>query len=325
MTPRRIGRRRLLAWIALAPLALVPLIRPARAATVLRMGDQRGNVQALMAASGVLGDLPYRLEWSEFAAAAPLAEALAAEAVDGGNIGDAPFTFAFAGGVPIRAIATRRSSQEGLAIVVPEHSPVRGFAELRGRRIATGRGSIGHFLVLTALEKHGMSVADITLVFLLPSDAKAALANGAVDAWSTWEPYTSQVEVMERGRSVITGVGLTPGLGYQAATVAAIAGKRAALEDFVRRLVVARRWADVNRDLYAAHWAKLMGFPEAVPHNWFTRTQERIVVTDDAVIRDEQRVIDVYARAGLLRQSFGAASAFDPSFNDAIREGNART
>jgi sulfonate transport system substrate-binding protein len=322
VTRHGIARRDVLAGLALAPALLT---RPARADTILRMGDQRGNVRALMEAAGVLGDLPYRLEWSEFAAAAPLAEAMAAEAIDGGNIGDAPFTFAFAGNMPIRAIATRRSSQEGLAIVVPEHSPVHDFAGLRGRRIATGRGSIGHFLVLAALEAHGLTAADIGLVFLLPSDAKAALANGAVDAWSTWEPYTSQVEVMDRGRSIINGVGITPGLGYQAATVSAIAGKRAALEDFVRRLVIARRWADLNRERYAAYWAKLMGFPEAVPLNWFTRTQERIVVTDDLVIRDEQLVIDLYAKSGLLRQRFEAASAFDPSFNDAIREANART
>ena len=68
-----------------------------------------------------------------------------------------------------------------------------------------------------------------------------------------------------------------------------------------------------------------MGFPEAVPRNWFARTQERIVPTDEAVIRDEQRVIDLYARAGLLRQSFAAASAFDASFNEAIRAANTRT
>lgn len=107
--------------------------------------------------------------------------------------------------------------------------------------------------------------------------------------------------------------------------MSAIADKRGALEDFVRRLVVARRWADLNRERYAAYWAKLMGFPEAVPLHWFTRTQERIVVTDDAVIRDEQLVIDLYARSGLLRQRFEAASAFDASFNDAIRDANART
>ncbi|MBV9750578.1 MAG: aliphatic sulfonate ABC transporter substrate-binding protein [Acetobacteraceae bacterium] len=286
------------------------------------MGDQRGNVHALMDAAGVLDGLPYRLEWSEFAAAAPLAEAMAAEAVDGGNIGDAPFTFAVAGGVPIRAIATDRANPEGTAILVTAASPVQGFADLHGKRIATGKGSVGHSLVLAALRRQGWTPADVQLVFLLPSDAKAALASGVVDAWSTWEPYTSQIEVLEGGRRVVSGAGITPGLGFQAATVAAIAAKRDALSDFVRRLAEARRWQQANVNRYAASWAKLMDFPDSVPEHWFARARDRIVETDDGVFRDLQRVIDLYADAGLLRHRFQAADAFDSGFNDAVRAGN---
>lgn len=311
-------RRQVLGGLALAPFAA----GPARAAVVLRMGDQRGNVRALMEAAGVLDGLPYRLEWSEFAAAAPLAEAVAAEAVDGGNIGDAPFTFAVAGGVPIRAIATNRANPEGTAVLVPAASPIQDLAGLRGKRIATGKGSIGHSLVLAALRRQGWAPGDIQLIFLLPSDAKAALASGAVDAWSTWEPYTSQVEALEGGRRVVSGAGLTPGLGFQAATAAAIAGKREALSDFVRRLAAARQWQQTNLDRYAASWAKLMGVPEAVPRHWFARAGDHIVDTDDGVYRDLQRVIDLYAEAGLLSRRFQAAEAFDPSFNAAVRAGN---
>ena len=312
-------RRQVLGGLALAPFAAA---HPARAAAVLRMGDQRGNVRALMEAASVLDGLPYRLEWSEFAAAAPLAEAMAAEAVDGGNIGDAPFTFAVAGGVPIRAIATNRANPEGTAVLVPAGSPVQDLAGLRGKRIATGKGSIGHSLVLAALKQQGWAPGDVRLVFLLPSDAKAALASGAVDAWSTWEPYTSQAEVLEGGRRVVSGAGIAPGLGFQAATAAAIAGKREALSDFVRRLAAARQWQQTNGDRYAASWAKLMGVPEAVPRHWFARAGDHIVETDDGVYRDLQRVIDLYAEAGLLHRRFQAADAFDPSFNAAVRAGN---
>ena len=86
-----VGRRQVVAGLALASWS----VRRARAATVLHMGDQRGNVQALMQAAGVLEGVPYQLAWSEFAAAAPLAEALNAGAIDGGNIGDAPFVWSF--------------------------------------------------------------------------------------------------------------------------------------------------------------------------------------------------------------------------------------
>jgi sulfonate transport system substrate-binding protein len=310
-----------------AVLAASPLLfslRAKAADTVLRMGDQRGNVRAVMEAAGVLGDLPYNLVWSEFPAAAPLIEALNAGAIDAGNVGDAPFTFGFAAGVPMKAIATSRSTQQGTAILVRGDSPVRTLADLKGKKIATGRGSIGHFLILAALRRDGLADDFAKIVFLLPADAKAALAAGSIDAWSTWEPYTSQIEMLEGGRQVLNGQGLTPGLGYQIASDQAIAGKRAALEDFVTRLTVARRWADANPDKYAEFWAKLMGFPVAVPKSWFNRTKVLIVPADAAVIQGEQQVIDIYADAGLLTKRFDAAAAIDASFNAAIQKGNAK-
>ena len=47
-------------------------IASAGAQTILRVGDQKGNSQAVMEAAGVLKDVPYKIEWKEFAAAAPL-------------------------------------------------------------------------------------------------------------------------------------------------------------------------------------------------------------------------------------------------------------
>jgi ABC-type taurine transport system substrate-binding protein len=61
------------------------------AGSVLRVGDQRGNQRAVMEAADVLRDLPYRIVWSEFPAAAPLLEAMNAGAIDAGVVGAAPF------------------------------------------------------------------------------------------------------------------------------------------------------------------------------------------------------------------------------------------
>ena len=309
------------AVLAAAPLLLA---RPAFAASpVLRMGDQRGNMRALMEAAGLLKDLPYSLEWSEFAAAAPLAEAMSAGAIDGGITGDAPFTFAFAAGVPIKAIAVDRYDPQGTAIVVPGNSPIKDAGGLKGKRVATGRGSIGHSLVLAVMKQQGWSKSDLTVVFLQPADAKAALANGAIDAWSTWEPYTSQVEILDGGRRVVSAAGLLAGQTYLAATTDAIQAKRPLLEDYVRRFAAARLWEAANKDGYAQSWSTLMGLDARVPAQWFARASDRIVPTDDAAYRNEQVVIDLYTEAGLIRQKVTAADAFDPSFNGAVRAGNA--
>ena len=307
--------------LALAAALLLGAPVLASAQTTLRVGDQKGNSQAVMEAAGVLKDVPYKIEWKEFPAAAPLLEALGAGAIETGLVGDAPFTFAAAANVPVKAIAAVRQSRDGLAVLVPEQSRIKSFDDLRGKKIATGRGSIGHQLILAALEARGWKPDDVQIAFLAPSDAKVAYTQGSVDAWSTWEPYVSQEEVLFKSRRVITGEGLTPGLGFQVATPAAIKDKRPELEDFVRRLAAARTWSAGNVSSYAETWGKLMNIPTSVPLNWLTRAKIRIAPIDDAVIADEQTTIDLYFRAGLIKQNLKAADIVDRSFTEAIGKG----
>jgi sulfonate transport system substrate-binding protein len=291
------------------------------AQSTLRVGDQKGNARAVMEAAGVLKDVPYRIEWKEFAAAAPLLEALSAGAIETGLVGDAPFTFAAASNVPVKAIAAIRQSQEGLAILVPDQSPIRSFEELRGKKIATGRGSIGHQLILAALESKGWTLNDVQIAFLAPSDAKIAYTQGSVDAWSTWEPYVSQEEVLFKSRRVMTAEGLTPGLSFQVASPQAIRDKREALQDFVRRLAAARAWSLGNAKGYAETWGKLMNIPASVSLNWLARAKIRLALIDDSVVADEQKTIDLYFRSGLISRKLDASDIVDRSFAEAIAQG----
>ncbi|MBB5693003.1 ABC transporter substrate-binding protein [Muricoccus pecuniae] len=312
-----IGRRLLLGG---ATLLAAPRIL--RAQAPLRVGDQRGNARAVMEASGQLAGFGDRIAWSEFPAAAPLVEALNAGAIDTGLVGDAPFTFGAAAGAPIKAIAATRENREGLAILVAKDSPIGSIQDLRGKRIATGRGSIGHQVILAALENAGLPLDAVQFVFLLPADAKAAWTRGSVDAWSTWEPYVSQEEVLNGARRVAHGEGITPGLGFQAARTEAIASRRDDLAEFVRRLAAARAWANGNVAGYAKTWSELMNVPAPVAEHWFRRAATRVVPVDERVAVDEQRNIDLYTRAGLVRRRIEAKDLLDASFNDAIASGN---
>jgi len=304
-----------------AGLALAALVTSAQAETTLIVGDQKGNARAVMEASGVLKDVPYKIEWKEFAAAAPLLEAIGAGALDSGLVGDAPFTFAAAANVPVKAIGAIRQTGDGLAVLVPKDSTIKSFDDLKGKKIATGRGSIGHQLILAALEKKGWTASDVQIVFLAPSDAKVAYTRGSVDAWSTWEPYVSQEEVLFQSRVVINAEGLTSGLSFVVATPNAIRDKHSELEDYLRRLTAARAWALKNADAYAQTWGKLMNVAPSVPLNWLNRAQVRIAPVDDSVVADEQKTIDLYLRSGLIKQKLDADALVDRSFSDAIAKG----
>jgi sulfonate transport system substrate-binding protein len=292
----------------------------AKAETILRVGDQKGNVRAILEAANALSGVPYKIEWVEFPAAAPLLEAAKAGAIDAGTVGDAPFTFAAAAGTPVKAIEATRSGQQGLAVVVRGDSPAHSFKDLVGKTIATGRGSIGHQLILALLEANGLKPSDIKLVFLPPADASVALATGSVDAWSTWDPYVAQAEVTQHARTVADGVGLTAGLSFFFARNDALADpeKRAALKDLVGRLANARRWGLGHLDDYAKTWSAIVGLPVEVGEKVYARARIQATPIDSGVIADEQKTIDLYYRSGLIGRPIDASTVVSAVFTPAI-------
>lgn len=290
---------------------------------VLKVGSQRGSTKSLLLASHALDGAPYRIEWSEFPAAQHLLEALSAGAVDAGEVGDAPFLFAYAAGSNVHvAHVYRASGADGsaVAIIVPKDSRLKSAADLKGKRVATGRGSIGHYLLLRALEKAGLKPGDVDTVFLDPGQAKAALASGAVDAWSTWGPYTAIAVLQDHARILAPGTGLVNSIGFEAAADGAIAAKHAILLDFMKRLSKAQLWANDHPDQVAQILSKETGLPPDVAQATIkARGKYTPIVMDPALIRSEQQALDLYRSAGAVSTTRSADQAFDTSFNSAAQ------
>ncbi|QFZ87021.1 aliphatic sulfonate ABC transporter substrate-binding protein [Variovorax paradoxus] len=312
------SRRQLLAGaVAAATTATLPAFVRAQGRPVLKAGDQKGGLRALLEAAGGLGGLGYDIQWSEFPAAAPLAEALNAGAVDSGPIGDAPLIFALAAGTRVKAIGANRSDAYGTAVLVRPDSPLRTAAELKGKSIATNRGSIGHYVTLKAITAAGLKPEDVNLRFLAPADAKLALTQGSVDAWATWEPYTALAEISRHARVLVSGRGLLPGLSYLAATDAAIAAKRPVLQDFLQRVVKAQRWSYRNVDAFSATLARIIGIPPEAAKLQFERRQQQWISIDAQVIADQQGTADFYRQVGLIKQPLDVKGTFDTGFFNA--------
>ncbi|MBW8714582.1 MAG: ABC transporter substrate-binding protein [Variovorax paradoxus] len=303
------SRRQLLASGLAAAVALPVFSLQARAQgrPVLKAGDQKGGLRALLEAAGGLEGLGYDIQWSEFPAAAPLAEALNAAAVDSGPIGDAPLIFALAAGTRVKAIGANRSDSYGTAVLVRPDSPLKTAADLKGKSIATNRGSIGHYVTLKAITAAGLKPEEANIRFLAPADAKLALTQGSVDAWATWEPYTALAVL-------VSGRGLLPGLSYLAATDAAIAAKRPVLQDFLQRVVKAQLWSYRNVDAYSAALARIIGIPPEAAKLQFERRQQRWIPIDAQVIADQQGTADFYRQVGLIRQPLDVKGTFDTGF-----------
>ena len=311
--PFPLGRRALVAATA-GLLAAPALSRAAKAAPVLRVGNQKGGLRSLLEASGALEGVPYGLEWSEFPAAAPLLEALSADALDVGSMGDLAFFSVFASGAPLQAYAATRADPRSQAILVRGDAPFHTLADLRGKRVAGNRGGWGQFLVRAALQRAGLPPDAVEHVFLGPAEAALAFRSGSVDAWAIWEPYVS-IEVAQFGARVLEdGTGLTPTVSFLAAHRNALRDRRDALADLMRRQRRGWDWAAAHLPDYAAYNAKLTRLPEKPVQLAFEKQQTRAVPLDGALLAELQQAADRAVEYGVLKQRIDVTAAIDRGF-----------
>ncbi len=291
----------------------------------LRVANQKSSIKLLLEAAGELDDVPYEIDFSEFPAAAPLGEALNAGAVDIGGLGDAPYVFALGAGAPLKVVEIiKRDGRYTTSILVPKDSPLKTVADLKGQRIVTNRGSIGHFLVIRALREAGLKTSDVTFVNLLPTDARSALESGAADAWSTWDPYTTIAITQNGARILRSSDDLLTNHFYLAATQTAVDDKRVQLEDFVKRVERAFLWANDHHQAYAEAQARVTGLPVEVHLESVKATVHSRAEITDEVIAGLQQVSDIYLEEGVLSRAVDVSQGFDPSFNAARADQSAK-
>ncbi|QOT73629.1 ABC transporter substrate-binding protein [Sphingobium fuliginis] len=283
---------------------------------VLRVANQKGQVKSMMIASGVLKDAPYTVEWSEFPAAQPLLEAVGGGAADLGLAADAPFIFAYQSGSPVKAIGIQTpfaQAGEALAILVKNGSPAHSIQDLIGKSVATTRGSIGHHLLLQALERAHIPADRVRVTFLPPGDAKAAFDSGAIDAWSIWTPYTN-VAIKEGARAVVDAKDYGLPVYIDIAHGDSIGPKRALLADFLRREAKAVEWARAHPDEFAQVLAKETGLPLDIARASFDRNNRVARPINGKIVAHEQDITQRFQRAGLTEGKRPVADAFDRSF-----------
>jgi sulfonate transport system substrate-binding protein len=159
-----------------------------------RIGYQKAaSTLVLLKAHGTLEKrlqpLGVEVTWSEFTAGPQLLEGLNVGSVDFGYVGEVPPIFALAAGANLVYTAYELPTPEAEGILVSKESSIREIVELKGKKVAFNKGSDVHWLVVSALQKAGLSYGEIQPVYLTPADARAAFQRGAVAAWAIWDPF----------------------------------------------------------------------------------------------------------------------------------------
>lgn len=287
----------------------------------ITVGDQLSFLKTLLESSGEIEGVPYDIEWTSFTSGPPLIEAINADAVDVGVVGDTPTIFAQAAGTSVSLIAAARSNDSaGSAIVVPEDSDIADIADLEGKKVAFTKGSAAHAFIVRALADFDLTLDDIEVIDLQPTDALAAFGTGDIDAWVSWDPFTALVEESNGATIIADGGEYTPGLAYMVARPAALedAGKNAALADFVVRVARAGVWRDTHLDEWTAKYVELTKLPPEVVAIVVERGTASWVPIDDEVAADQQATADVFFEAGEIPEPLDVSETLDSEFNDAI-------
>jgi len=265
-----------------------------KSASLLALQKTQGTLEKRLAPLGV------QLKWVEFPAGPQLLEGLNVGAVDIGFVGEAPPIFAQAAGAKFVYIGNDPAAPEAEAVVVPKDSAIRTVADLKGRKVALNKGSNVHFLLVRALEKHGLKYSDIQPVFLPPADARAAFEKGSVDAWVIWDPFLAAVEKQSGARILVDGRGIVQNYAYYLA-------ERSYAEKYPQ--VVAAlfedtqqqgQWLKANIKQAAAIIAPQQGLSTEVVELSLTRYQFGVKPLSAAVAAEQQKIADTFHALQLI-------------------------
>jgi sulfonate transport system substrate-binding protein len=300
---KRFGRMLLPAVIITAVCAGPPTgLRTSAAAERLRIGINLTTIETLpiyLAAEGPAGG---GMELT--GGAIP---ALTSGQVDAATNAETQAVLRSAADPEIRVILT--VAEYSYRIVARRSAGVRTISDLRGKRIATALNSSAHFYLVKTLQDVRLSEADIAVVGMPPSEMPAALARGAVDAVSIWEPAAgSSVQALGPDAVILRGPRYRERFNLNTTrAVAAEPRKRAALVEILRSVMRASREVEdhparaqaliagklnVAASVVSSTWG-LFSFPASIPgdllesmveqETWLAKNQNRAARPREAI------------------------------------------
>ena len=267
----------------------------------------RGTLEKRLAEQGV------GVKWTEFPAGPVLLEGLNVGSIDFGTVGEAPPIFAQAAGANLVYVGNEPASPASEAIVVPKGSGLRTLADLKGKKIALNKGSNVHYLLLKALEKAGISYADIQPVFLPPADARAAFERGSVDAWAIWDPFLAAAEKQLGARVLADGKGLVANYQFYLASRTYAEKNPEILRIVLDELAKVDDWGRNNPEEVATILSAQTGLGKDVVALAASRYAYGVKPVSVDVIASQQRVADAFSSLKLIPKPIVVKDALLPA------------
>ncbi|MGQ4713735.1 ABC transporter substrate-binding protein [Streptomyces anulatus] len=236
-------------------------------------------------------------------------ELLSRGVIDFGGTGSTPPVTAQAAGHDLVYTAVSAPRPEHGALLVPEDSPLRTAADLKGRTVHLAIGSWQTHLIAKALDGAGLSYADDITAERSTGNSEQLLRTGAVAAWVAQGPQLAAARRTGGLRTLIrTGDVITDRSVFF--TRRALAEQRPEIIDaLTRALRRADDWAAAHpRDAARIASADLGGTVE----DWESALSAlpwRIEEVGDAFLAEQQEAADIFHRTGFIERPVTVADA----------------
>jgi len=306
ITPGTQNRRRVLQTLAASVFAGAAGAGFAAEERTLRIGYQKFNTLNILKGTGnlekALQALGWKVKWFEFVAGPQLIEALNGDAIDFGHAADTPSVFANAAGSSAVYLAAEQPYPKGIGIFVAQDSPIHSVKELRGKKIALGRGWNVQYLLVRALEEVGLSYNDIVPVYLSnAADVRAAFQSGTVDAATLWDPFLAGQQVSTSPRILRDGSGLSNNRTFHLGNPAFVDANRNVIRTVFAELKKTNAWTQAHPQETAELLAPQLGVDARVLRLATERRNYATVAVDAGIVQEQQLIADTFVKLGLIK------------------------
>lgn len=145
-------------------------------------GFHKGIIQAELKKHGI-----ETVHLTAFPNGPDLSESLISGRLDAGSLGDTPAILSRSTGAKTKVIT--QGTTDSIGYLVARKGGPASLEELKGKTVATQKGSFHHRYLAGLLKKEGLA-QDVKVIHLLRVDAEAALARGEIDAMTNTGVYT---------------------------------------------------------------------------------------------------------------------------------------
>ena len=303
-TSLKLTRRQLLATATAAgALAATPTTFAQSGQRVLRVGHQKGWFNILKGRGTLeqkLAPLGVKVTWVEFNAGPVQLEALNVGAIDFGDVGEAPPIFAQANGTPLVYAGATQPRPKLEALLIPQGSPIKTVADLKGKRVAFNKGSNVQYFLAKLLEKNGLKYTDVQTIFLSPPDARAAFEKGAIDAWLIWDPFLAAAQKQLNAQILADATGVVNNRGYYFTSRDYATNNTDVLKIALQEIDGIEKWVAKNKDAAAAELSKVLGLDKSITELYLSRTPFGIVPVNADILAEQQKIADTFYDLKLL-------------------------